>query len=398
MRRILIIDDDAAVTNYLTVFLTQTGLFDIVVVNDSREVAGLLEREAFDIILLDMDMPNFSGIDILNDIRSKGSDITVVVLTGIGDVDLAVKAMKLGVLDYLIKPVDDEKLLDVLNNAIEHRVIHDTVDKLPGQMAMRDLGYESAFEHFQTQDPAVIRLFHQAEKIASSDLSIFIWGQIGTGKETLARAIHHASPRRDNPFVAVEADSQDFDSFPAFFFGQTRIWEGSEQEKPGILEQAHQGTLFLGHIEALSPAMQVRLKRVIQTGQYCRESSTEIRNIDVRMIVSSTNDLTDSKYQHSFSRDLLYRLMANSIRIPPLCERVGDIPLLAKYFLHKQSKTSGKRIKGFSRGFLEALKVYSFPANVEELSTIVAGAVASAQTDIITEDYLPPYISQQDKT
>ncbi|MBW2096680.1 MAG: sigma 54-interacting transcriptional regulator [Deltaproteobacteria bacterium] len=397
MKKILIIDDDVAVTNYLKVFLTQTGLFDIFVVNDSREVFGLLDREALDLILLDMDMPNVSGINILNDMRGKGLYIPVVVLTGVGDVDLAVNAMKLGVFDYLIKPVDDEKLLEVLDNAMEQRILHNTIDQLPRHLSRRSLGYEAAFEHFHTQDLAMIRLFHQAEKIASSNLSIFIWGERGTGKEALARAIHQASPRADKPFVVVEADSQDPEKFPAFFFGQARTWGGSYEETSGILEEADQGTLFLSHVDTLGLAMQVRLKRVIQTGEYCRENSARVRNIDVRMIVSSTQDLTSRAYEDKFSRDLLYHLMVNSIRIPSLRERVDDIILLAEHFLQEETKRTGKKITGFSGEFLECLKGYSFPDNVQELRTIVAGAVASAETKVITEDYLPPYIRERIK-
>jgi two-component system NtrC family response regulator len=151
----------------------------------------------------------------------------------------------------------------------------------------------------------MIRLFHQAERIAASDLSIFIWGESGTGKEALARAIHRASQRRDKPFVAAEADSQDPDTFPAFFFGQDKTWGGTREEKPGILEEANEGTLFLNHIDALSGSMQVRLKRFLQTGEFYRENSTQIRKADVRMIVASTKDLTSPEYKDSFSRDVL---------------------------------------------------------------------------------------------
>ena len=392
MKKILIIDDDIAVTNYLTVFLTQTGLFDIVVVNDSRKVSSLINQEPFDIILLDMDMPIVSGIDILNDMRGKELYIPVVVLTGISDVDLAINAMKLGVFDYLIKPVDDEKLLEVLNNAIEQRALQQTINELPRQLTRRDLGHEAAFKHFLTQDPAMIQLFHQAEKIAYSDVSIFIWGEKGTGKEALARAIHQASPRKDKPFIVVQADSQDSDTFPAFFFGQVRIRGGSEEETPGILGKADGGTLFLCHIDTLGSAMQVRLNRVIQTGEYSWESSAKVRNIDIRMIVSSLHDLTSRAYEDKFSRDLLYHLMVNSIRIPSLRERANDIPLLAEYFLQKEAEALGKTITGFSGEFLEHLKGYAFPGNVQELRMIVAETVANTETDIITEDYLPPYI------
>lgn len=394
MKHILIVDDDPAVTNYLMVFLMQTGLFETMVVNDSREVTGLMDREGFDIVLLDMDMPNVSGMDILSNMRGKGIDTPVVVLTGVSDVDLAVKAMKLGAFDYLIKPADDEKLLEVINSAIEHSALHKTIEHLPEQLRIEDLKHGDAFEHFITRDPGMIRLFHQAEKIAASDLSIFIWGESGTGKETIARAIHRAGPRRAGPFIVAEADSQDPESFPAFFFGQARNWSGSRDEATGILEQANHGTLFLNHIDALPPPMQVRLKRVIQTGEYYRESSAEIRTVDVRMIVASNKDLTNPEYKDKFQRDLLYHLMVNSVRIPPLRERTGDIPLLAEAFLTQQADKVGKDLRGFSDEFLDYLNGYSFPDNVQELHTIIAGAVANAESDTIAVDSLPSYIRE----
>jgi DNA-binding NtrC family response regulator len=277
---------------------------------------------------------------------------------------------------------------------MEHSALHKTIDLLPEELTREDLTHEAAFDHFSTQDPGMIRLFHQAEKIAAGELSIFIWGESGTGKEALARAIHRASSRRDKPFVAVEADSQDPERFPAFFFGQARNWSGSQDEALGILEQANHGTLFLNHIDALSQPMQVRLKRVLQTGEYYRESSAEIRKADVRMIVASTRDLQNPAYKDRFQRDLLYHLMINSIRMPPLRDRIGDLSLLADALLAEESKKAGKSLKGFSEDLLEYLKGYSFPGNVMELRTIVAGAAASAESDIITLDSLPPYIRE----
>ncbi|MCX5754058.1 MAG: sigma-54 dependent transcriptional regulator [Candidatus Krumholzibacteria bacterium] len=395
MKRILIVDDDVAVTNYFMVFLVQTGLFEPSVANDSREVAGLLQRERFDAILLDMDMPNVSGMDILRAMRGKGDDTPVVILTGVSDVDLAVRAMKLGAFDYLTKPVDDQNLVHVLENAIEHRTLHETIDRLPKRLARKDLAFEAAFTRFPTQDDRMIRLFHQAEKLAASDVSIFIWGESGSGKETLARAIHEASPRKDGPFVVVEVDSQDPDKFPAFFFGQAKDWRGSREETPGLLEQADHGTLFLNNIGELSLPMQVKLKRLIQTGEYYRESSTCIRKADIRMIVSAKRDLTHPDYVNRFSRDLLYHLMINSIRIPPLRERPGDIPLLAELFLKEESEKAGKEIAGFSGECMELLSSYQFPDNVQELLTIVAGAVANADTDTITVESLPLFIRER---
>lgn len=394
MKKILMVDDDPAVTNYLMVFLMQTGLFETTVVNDSREVIGLLGPEAFDIVLLDMDMPNVNGMDILNDMRGKGLDIPVVVLTGVSDVDLAVRAMKLGAFDYLIKPVDDDNLLEVLNNAMEHRVLHRDIETLPEELTRKDLEHEDAFAHFSTRDQGMIRLFHQAEKIAASDLSIFIWGESGTGKEALARAIHNASNRSARPFVAAEADSQDPETFPAFLFGQDKTWGGTREESPGILEEANQGTLFLNHIDALSNSMQVRLKRFLQAGEFYRENSTQIRKADVRMIVASTKDLTDPEYKDTFSRDVLYHLMINSIHIPPLRDRVGDLPILVEKLLMQESEKAGRTFKGVADDVLDYLKGYSFPNNVMELRTIIAGAVANEEAETITVDSLPPSIRQ----
>jgi DNA-binding NtrC family response regulator len=395
MRKVLIIDDDAAVTNYFMVFLVQTGLFEPSVVNDSREVEGLLEREKFDIIMLDMDMPNVSGMDILRAMRAKGNDTPVVILTGVSDVDLAVRAMKLGAFDYLTKPVDDQNLLQVLENAIEHRTLRRTIEQLPKELTRKDLAHEAAFMQLPTQDDKMIRLFHQAEQLAASDVSIFIWGESGTGKEALARAIHQASPRRDGPFVFVEVDSFAPDRFPAFFFGQAKGGRNMHEETPGLLEQANHGTLFLNNISDLSLPSQVKLKRLIQTGEYYSESSTAIRKADVRMVVSSNRDLTRPEYANAFSRDLLYHLMINSIRIPPLRERPGDIPLLADLFLKEETGRAGKNIAGFSEDCMELLEKYSYPDNVQELRTIVAGAVAKEDASMITADSLPSHIRER---
>ncbi|MFZ1946033.1 MAG: sigma-54 dependent transcriptional regulator [bacterium] len=394
MRKILIVDDDPAVTNYLKVFMMQTGLFDTTVVNDSREVGRLLGDKTFDIILLDMDMPNVSGMDILNHMRRGHIETPVVVLTGVSDVDLAVRAMKLGAFDYLTKPADEEKLLGVIDQAIEHRALHKTIEDLPKQLSLADLKHGAAFDDFPTKDPELIRVFHQAENLAASGLSIFIRGETGTGKESIARAIHRASPLGQGPFVAVDAASQDQESFPGFFFGQARNWSGSRDEAPGILEQANHGTMFLNRVDALALPVQVRLLRFIQNNEYYRENSTQILKADVRMIVASTKDLTRPEYKQTFQRDLLYHLMINSLWVPPLRERVADLPLIADKFLKLEAAHLGRAITGFTPEFLDFLKDYSFPGNVQELRTIVAAAAANTGSGLVALESLPSYIRE----
>jgi len=395
MKRILIVDDDVAVTNYFMVFLMQTEVFEPTVVNDSRKVEGILESHDFDVIMLDLDMPNVSGMDILDMMSRKKIAIPVLILTGVNDVELAVKSMKRGAFDYLTKPVDDEHLLEVLDSAIEHGAVHSNIDDLPSSLSREDLDNEAAFDHLPTQDPAVIRMFHQAERMAGGDLSIFIWGERGTGKESLARAIHNASPREARPFVAVDSASHSSDEFSSELFGRAKEWGNGNEEMTGFLAAASGGTLFIDNIENMSLPVQVRLKRVIQTGEYYRDNSTDIIKCSVRFIVASTHDLTSSSYRDTFSRDLLYHLMVNSIRIPPLRDRPEDLPLLARYFLAQESERTGEDITEISPELMELLKQYSYPDNVQELKNIIASAMVHARGSTLDIDSLSPYIRER---
>ena len=394
MKRVLIVDDDVAVTNYFMVFLMQTELFEPTVVNDSREVEQLLEKDRFDAIMLDLDMPNVSGMDILDMMAAKGFRTPVLILTGVNDVELAVKSMKRGAFDYLTKPVDDEQLLEVLNAAMEHGILSDSLESMSDQLTRKDLTFEAAFEHFPTRNPDMIRLFHQAERMAAGDLSVFIWGERGTGKEAIARAIHNASPRVEGPFIAVDSASHSPEDLSAELFGRVQDWTGRDAGKPGFLGAAEGGTLFIDNVECMSLPVQVRLKRFIQTGEYYRDNSTEILSADVRIIVSSTRDLTRSKYRDSFSRDFLYHLMVNSIKIPPLRERVDDIPVLAAHFLAEESARLGRELDGISSELMELLEGYGFPDNVQELRNIVASAAVNTESGLITQDALSPYIRE----
>jgi DNA-binding NtrC family response regulator len=392
MNKVLIVDDDVSVTNYLMVFMMQTEKYEPTVINDSREIPELLKRENFDAMILDMDMPYISGFDILKMIREKNISTPVIVLTGVADVELAVDSMKIGAFDYLTKPVDDNHLLEVIDKAIEHQSTHYSIQSLPSQLTRDGLKHKKAFEHLPTVSPKMIRLFHQAEKMAAGDLSIFIWGEIGTGKRFLAEAIHKASPRSDKPFLVVDTTSQDSVRFPADFFGQAKDWSGSRADRPGFLEEVSDGTLFLDDIDGLSMPMQSRLKRVIQNGEFYREGSTKIQSINVRFIGASNHDLTSEEYKESFDRDLLYHLMINSIWLPPLRERVDDIPMIAETFLDEENAKSDKDIKGFAPEFMQILQHYHFPSNLRELRHIIATAVINEDGQMISMSSVSPYI------
>ena len=392
MRRVLIVDDDVSVTNYLMVFLMQHEVFEPVVLNDSREVPGILETSSFDTIILDMDMPNLSGLDILKIIHERKIDTPVLVLSGVNDVDLAVKALKLGAFDYLTKPVDDEYLIKVIDRAIQHHTLQESISQLPQQLTRDDLTHEEAFEQLLTQDPDVIRIFHEVEKIAAGEVCIFLMGERGTGKRTLALASHNASPRRKGPFVDVNVADHAPESFAAEFFGLTKGWAGAAEEQEGFLERAHGGTLYISNIEKISPPAQHRLDRVIRTGEFYRQGTTEIRTVDIRLIVSSTVDLTLDRHQENFSGDLLYCLLGNLIRIPPLRERVGDLPLFAEHFLGREVERTGRPIKGIDPELIDFLETYDFPGNGSELRDIIATAVLREGGETLGVDSLSQYV------
>ncbi|MCD6587916.1 MAG: sigma-54-dependent Fis family transcriptional regulator [Candidatus Fermentibacteraceae bacterium] len=397
MNRVLIVDDDVAVTNYFMVFLMQTDRFDSTVVNDSREVESILKTQSFDVIMLDLDMPNVSGIDILNMMQAKEISIPVVVLTGANDVDLAVRSMKRGAFDYLTKPVDDEHLIEVLDNAIEHGAVRETIDKLPAHIEHGELRHSETFTHLPTTNPEMTLLLRNAEKVAKCDLSVFIWGEQGTGKERLAKAIHQSSLRAGGPFVAVDCTAHIQEEFSSELFGRAKDWGGKHDEKQGFVEAASEGTLFIDNVDCLGLPVQVRLKRVIQNSEYYRDNSTEIKRSDVRIIVASTRDLTSPGYRDSFSRDLLYHLMVNSMKIPPLRSRPEDIPLIAVHFLQQELKKLGQEVNSLSISddLLELLVHYSYPDNVQELQNIIACAVVGTESDEITPEDLSPYIRER---
>jgi DNA-binding NtrC family response regulator len=390
VNKILIIDDDIAVTNYFKVFLMQNELSESTVVNDSRRVIDILSEETFDVILLDMDMPEVSGMDILKGMKSLGIRTPVIILTGVNDVDMAVSAMKMGVFDYLIKPIDEDDLLEVLYSAIEQSTLNESIDKLPSSLRREDLVHGEAFSNFLTQDRDMVRLLHKVEKMASTDLVINIWGEWGTGKEELARAIHRASPRRNGSFVAIDAMAYDAEKFAALLFGQARDWSGRWEASPGFLEEAAGGTLFLDDIDVFPLPIQVKLHRVIQSGEFHRESSARVRKVDVRFITTSLHNPANYADRENVSRDLFSHLLANSIYIPPLRERKEDIPLLAQYFLQSELERARKGFKKLAAEFVEMLMRYSFPENVQELRTIIAAVVMNEEGGTITADSLSP--------
>lgn len=389
MNKVLIIDDDQAILNFLKILLLQTGKFEVNLLADSTKAMDILKNKTFDLLLLDMDMPKVSGLDILNFINKQNIALTTIVLTGVEDVDLAISAMKLGTYDYLLKPVEEKRLISTMDKVLNL----DLPDKKTNSGTFQNkLKYPEAFSQIITENEKMLKTFQQVEMIAPSDTGVLIWGESGTGKELMAKAIHQISKRKDKKFVAVNAGLFANELFSSQFFGYTKgAFTGADSDRHGFIEEAHQGTLFLDEIGELSLPIQVKLLRFLQEGEFYRLGSTEYRTADVRIIAATNKNLFEEINKGTFRKDLFFRLNINSIFLPPLRDRKSDVINLAYYFLDKFSKQHGKNIHKISKPVINLLNYYTFPGNVRELMNIINSAVIVENKLEIRKDSLPVY-------
>ncbi len=390
MDKILVIDDDQAVLNYLNIFLLQAGTFEVTTLSNSSRAFEVIKDGTFDLLLLDMDMPDVTGLDILQRIHDEGIDIGTIVLTGVEDIGLAVAAMKLGALEYLTKPVDNDRLLNLMHTALEHRRASRSAES--ESTAAAHLRFKEAFKEIVTQDTRMNEIFATVEKMAVTDNSVLVWGESGTGKELIARAIHRISKRNGQHFVAVNAGTFASELFASEFFGHNQgAFTGATSSKRGFLEEADRGTLFLDEIGELALPIQVKLLRVLQEGEFFRLGSTKNLKVDVRIIAATNKNLHEEMKKGNFRKDLFYRLNINSVYLPPLRERKGDIPLLAYHFLRRFCQTNSKKIDKISEGVMKALNQYDYPGNVRELMNIVNSAVIVESSNELKKKSLPSY-------
>ncbi len=391
--RILMLDDDRAVLNCFLVELKQARRFEVVALSDSTQAAATLAAQPFDLVLLDMDMPVVSGMDVLRHVRRHYPGLEVIVITGVGDVQLAVEAMKLGAYDYLCKPVDASRLVTCIDRALERARMREELTRLREHVGNQGARFKEAFKSFVTGDEKLMRTLSSVEQIAQSDNNVLIWGESGTGKELVARAIHQLSARAAKPFVAVNAAAFAASLFDAQFFGHERgAFTGADATRAGLFEEADGGTLFLDEVGELELSVQAKLLRVLQSGEYFRVGSTKKRGADVRVLAATNKDLDAEIEAGRFRRDLYYRLDISSIFVPPLRERKGDVELLSHYFLDRYCRQNGKQIEGISEEVMELLEGYDFPGNLRELENVIAGAVVLEKTDILSLGSLPPHL------
>jgi DNA-binding NtrC family response regulator len=326
---------------------------------------------------------------VLKELRRRNPSLPVVMITADNDIRRAVEVTKLGAYDYLVKPVDQERLLTTLSRALSHGNLEKEVARLKGELSDR---YH--LRNIVGSSAAMRKVYDQIEKVLESEITVFIAGESGTGKELVAKAIHYASLRSDGPFIDVNCAAIPEGLQESELFGHEKgAFTGALATHPGKFEQATRGTIFLDEIGEMSPSAQARLLRVLQERVLQRVGGTETIELDVRVISASNRDLAQMVSEGSFRQDLFYRLVVFPIGLPPLRDRREDIPLLVEHFLEKHARDAGKRVTRVESRAMDALMEHGWPGNVRELENVIHRTLlVSAGLEITIED-LPPAIT-----
>jgi DNA-binding NtrC family response regulator len=385
--RLLVVDDEEPQRTMLRTILDRAG-FETVVASDGREALGHLEQGGFDLLLTDQRMPVMDGLQLLERARRQHAQLPVVLMTAYGTVSTAVDAMKRGAADYLTKPFERDELLLVVEKVMRQRRLEDEVVSLRGALKER-----YRLENIIGGSPAMQQIFSLIERVSCTDVPVLISGESGTGKELVARAIHQNSRRAKGPFVGLNCAAIPETLLESEFFGHERgAFTGATRAHAGRFEQADGGTLFLDEIGAMRVDLQAKLLRAIQEGEVQRLGSAAARKVDVRILAASCEDLEQSIRRRSFREDLYYRLNVVPIRIPPLRERVEDIPLLVDHFLSTATAKFDRGPASITPGTLDRLQRHGWPGNVRELENCIERMVVLARESRLTEEDLPPAI------
>lgn len=380
--RILIVDDEIVALTSVRRLLKRKGYQDVDVCDNGKDAIARLRSKEYDVAIVDLLMPGIDGLQVIEAAKPFAPSTEFIMLTAVEDASVAFKALRLGAYDYLVKPVDNDRLLLSMERAYERKSLLTCI----GQSKSEGPGFEipGAFSGMITQYPPMKGLLSYAEIMARSGTPILVTGESGTGKELIARGIHQCGPHPESPFVAVNVASVPETLFESQFFGHVRgAFTGAEKDMTGYFEQASGGTLFLDEIGELTIHLQAKLLRVLEEKTVVRLGGSRGISVSVR-IVSATNQNLDKLCREGrFRLDLLYRLKSAHIHLPPLRERGKDIPLLAAHFLRQACIRHNKRITGFSAEALSLLNQESFPGNVRELNQRVEQAVLISTSDMI---------------
>ncbi|MBE0499929.1 MAG: sigma-54-dependent Fis family transcriptional regulator [Desulfuromonadales bacterium] len=376
--KILVADDDAVIRKGVDRILTAEG-YAVETVSNGRAALERLGQKTFKLLVTDLKMPGMSGLEVLKAIRNCQPELPVVLMTGYAAIDNAVEAMKNGATDYLAKPFANEELVEKVRNAIKNRAV-----LIADICLWREMNETHGFEKLVGNSPEMKRLYQRIMQVAPTDSTVLISGESGTGKELVARAIHAHSPRRSQPFVAIDCTSLAESLLESELFGHVKgSFTGAIQTKRGLFEVAEGGTLLLDEIGNISLTTQAKLLRVLQERVITPIGGVKLTSIDIRLIAATNINLREMVSQGRFREDLFFRLNIIPIELPALRDRKGDLMLLASQFLKSFAEENGKEIRGFSPDVIEHLEGYAFPGNVRELENLIERAVVLSQSELI---------------
>lgn len=383
MNRILVVDDEESIRIMLKRVLSGKQ-YEVDEAANGVEALTKLSKEKYSVILLDLRMPEMNGLQVIEKMREKDINTSIIMMSAYGTVPEAVEAMKLGAIDYLVKPFDIDELIMTIERVIEQEEI-----KKENQYFREEEDRKFNFREIVGQSQAMRKVLDMVKKVAPLPTTVLITGESGTGKELIARAIHKNSPRKEKPFVVANCVAFSPNILESELFGHEKgAFTGAISRRIGRFEIAHGGTLFLDEIGEVNIAIQAKLLRVIQEKEFERVGSSTSIRIDTRIVAATNKDLEKEVREKRFREDLFYRLNVFHINVPTLRERKEDIPLLVQHFIKKYNQILNKRISHISKHGLSLLMDYSFPGNVRELENIIERVMIMCNTDIIDKELL----------
>ncbi len=386
-QRILIVDDDDALRESLELILSAEG-YRVLCAGCGEAALEILSESSVDVVLCDLRMPGLDGFDLIPQIGRQLPSVPIILMSAHGTEDLAVEAIQRGAYDYLAKPFQPAEIRLTLRKTHEREQLRRRSELLERDMT-RSLGERAIV----AASDGMIELLEMLERTAAYKSTVLVTGESGTGKEVIARAIHQQSPRRDQPFVAVNCGAIPENLLESELFGHAKgAFTGANRCHRGLFTEAHEGTLFLDEIAELQTSLQVKLLRAIQEEEIRPVGETKSRQVDVRVIAATARDLTREIAEGRFREDLFYRLNVVRLEVPPLRERREDIPLLVDHFLSRFRDTLGKNIRRVSDEALELLVAYAWPGNVRELENLIERAMILTDGDMIETNALPSVV------
>ena len=386
MNRILIVDDEQSMRELLAILLRKEG-YEVVTAENGANALKAVQREIFDLVITDLRMPQFDGMALLKSVKEVSPDTIVIIITAFGTTEGAERARNLGAYDYIGKPFNNDEIKLVIHNALEKRHL-----RKENLLLKREIESRAGFEYFIGKSEPMQRIFSLIRQVADTKSTVLITGESGTGKELVARALHTHSARKNNPFVTVNCGALPETLLESELFGYMKgAFTGAVSNKQGLFEAANGGTIFLDEISATTPALQIKLLRVIQEREFKRVGGTADIKVDVRVLAASNSDLPQEVSKGSFREDLYYRLNVIPIHVPPLRERMDDIPLLINFFLKNIS--SGREPKKIAPEAMNRLLNYRWPGNVRELENAIERLNILASGDTIRIEHIPDSIS-----